>query len=78
MHSLETIIRYWQIVYLAYNYLVILKILVPEKENLNYFIALAKEYIKISLMDYIYEDGKKGIPKEQAYDTLNLNGNSLQ
>lgn len=78
MHSLEAIIRYWQIVYLAYNYLEILKILVPKEENLSYFISLAKEYLTKSLIDYIHEAGKRGIPKEQLYDTLDLDGNSLQ
>ncbi|WP_204703109.1 transposase [Halanaerobacter jeridensis] len=78
LHSLKSIIRYLQIVYLAYNYIEILKILSPDEERLSYFLDLASKYFFKKLIDYIHEAGKKGIPKEQVYDTLGLGGNNLQ
>ncbi|MCK8826127.1 transposase [Fuchsiella alkaliacetigena] len=78
LHSLKSIIRYLQLVYLAYNYLEILKVLSPDDERLSYFIDLASDYFFKDLVDYIHEAGKKGIPIEQVYDTLDLDGNKLQ
>jgi len=78
LHSLKSITRYLQLVYLAYNYLEILKILSPDDKRLSYFIDLASEYFFKNLVDYIHQAGKKGIPKEQVYDTLDLDGNKLQ
>jgi len=78
LHSLKAIIRFWRILYLAYNFLEIERVINldnctdDEQLRLSDIIKkLQEEFFKF-LIDFIYQAGKDNIPIEQIYNTLNL------
>ncbi|WP_052326463.1 transposase [Halobacteroides halobius] len=75
--SLQGVIRFWHIVYLAYNYLEILRVLTPNDINLGDTLIIARDYILKDLIRFIYYAIKEEIPITKIYDTLNLDGNDL-
>lgn len=76
IHSLKGIIRFWRIIYLAYNYLEILRIisLTEDIKNLGDIIILVRNYFIKKLIDFVYNAGKNKVPITKLYDSLNIDG----